>query len=353
MGGRALKETKTRRYLVEEFVTLAAEVKSKLAQVIPDCRIEVIPYFRNKESFGDLDLLIENKDAATRVRESLTQLGVTELVHPKPKSENWNPDMQTWSVGGFGELQVDFIFVPPEFFDSALAYYSYNDLGNFIGRTADSMGLSYGFKGLTYNLMDPDNDAVRIEKIVISTDTKAILEFLGFDYAVFDQGFDTLDEIIEFAMATPYLQPSYFDVENRNHRARSRDTKRDNYKLMWQTLQARNVQVNVADLPTCAEQLQRAHDTFPTFAECHQRLLEDHAAFRAKRDEERKRVKARFSAQKVIEWTGITGTDLGVFMGFLRESSAAAGTPVSEYVASLSDEQVKNWVLSCQQNWQR
>ncbi|MCP4526639.1 MAG: hypothetical protein GY833_12110 [Aestuariibacter sp.] len=353
MGGKALLETKTRRYLAAEFVALAADVKSKLAQVLPDCRIEVVPYYRNKESFGDLDLLVEDNNALERVLNNLDQLGVTELVRPKSKSENFNPETQTWSLGGFGELQVDLIFMPSEHFDSALSYYSYNDLGNFVGRTADSMGFAYGHKGLTYTLMDPDNSAVRIEKMVVSSDTKAVLEFLGFDYERFAKGFDTLEEVIDYAMSTPYLQPNFFNTENRNHRARSRDNKRDSYKQMWKTLVEKGVQVDVDSLPTPQEQLTRAFKVFPEFGERYKRLLADHAAMREVRDAERKRVKARYSAEKVREWTGTAGKSLGVFMGYMREvAQSTVGMPVSEYVASLSDDQVKEWVLTCHQNWQ-
>jgi hypothetical protein len=59
MGGNALKEIETRRVNRAEYDQIKNIVLSKLAQRITGARINDILAYRTKESFGDLDVLVE------------------------------------------------------------------------------------------------------------------------------------------------------------------------------------------------------------------------------------------------------------------------------------------------------
>jgi hypothetical protein len=56
MGGRALKNTITRRYERAEFDTISVELMNTLK---PDFKRVAMPlFYNNKESFGDADILL-------------------------------------------------------------------------------------------------------------------------------------------------------------------------------------------------------------------------------------------------------------------------------------------------------
>ena len=60
MGGQALKNTYTRRYDAKEYHALASEVESIMDNVAPQSLFCVIDSYRDKETFGDLDMLIDS-----------------------------------------------------------------------------------------------------------------------------------------------------------------------------------------------------------------------------------------------------------------------------------------------------
>jgi hypothetical protein len=348
MGGNALQETYTRRYEKAEYFAFAEHVTNILKAALPNVRIAVIEAFGDKDSFGDLDLLIEDLgDSGTDTREKMKgiyeDLGITELVRSKEFSETWAPEIETWSVGGFdGELQVDLIYVPTKYFESAERYYAYNDLGNMVGRVADSMGLKHGHRGLSYVLYDPTNDARVIKEISITTDYHQALAFLGYDVERFKQGFQTLQEILEFVLSTKYLLPRYFMLENRGYRNRVRDAKRPNYRAILALIAEKGL-VDHDDVPSKDDQLDRAAKLFPAFGAELAQEVSDFAEYKLTRSADREAVKSRFSAEVVSGITGINGTDLGIMMSVLREEALSKGSSLSDYVKDLSTEAIVAW----------
>lgn len=115
---------------------------------------------------------------------------------------------------------------PLEDFQTCRDYYTYNDLGNLIGRVAHKMGMKFGHLGLLYPLRDGDH---LIAELVVTRDTRQALEFMGYDFDRWNQGFDQLTDIFEFAASTPYFNPEAFTLENLNHRNRTRNRKRNTF----------------------------------------------------------------------------------------------------------------------------
>jgi len=62
MGGNALKKTFTRRYMAGEYFFLENEVVGNLVSAYPELRVSTIPAYADKESFGDMDVMIEYRD---------------------------------------------------------------------------------------------------------------------------------------------------------------------------------------------------------------------------------------------------------------------------------------------------
>jgi hypothetical protein len=214
MGGLALKNTYTRRYSNKEFEIVSKELISILEETFD--RAEVPLYFSSKESFGDIDIILSMDGFNQNMKDY-----INETFEPNEIFHNGN----AWSFD-YKEIQVDLITCAPEDFDSNRHYLAYNDLGNFIGRITQKLGLKYGQEGLWYNHYFKGQ---RIGKVMISKDYPKIFEFLGFDYDRWLEGFETLEDIFEYVIANKHFDSKMFELHNLNKINRERNAKRKSY----------------------------------------------------------------------------------------------------------------------------
>ena len=216
MGGRALKgeNTFTRRYEREEFEQLSKELMVTLKDTFK--RVEMPLFYKNKQSFGDADIILSMEDFNGNMRTY-----IEDTFSPNEIFHNGN----CWSFD-YKELQIDLITVAGEDFDSNYNYLSYNDLGNYIGKIAHGFGLKYGQQGLTY---DHYFKGIKIGRILISKDYDKIYEFLGLSYDRWREGFDELEDIFSFISESKYFNWEYLQLENNNRVNRERDAKRKSY----------------------------------------------------------------------------------------------------------------------------
>jgi len=214
MGGRALKNTTTRRYDRKEFDVISIELMDMLKN---DFKRVLMPlFYTNKESFGDADIIVSMEDFTQDMRKY-----IMDKFHPNEIFHNGN----CWSFD-YKELQVDLITVSAEDFDTNAMYLSYNDLGNYIGKIAHGFGLKYGQQGLTY---DHYFKGSNIGRVIISKDYDKIYEFLGLSYDRWKKGFNELEDIFKFISESPYFNWEYLQLENNNRINRERDAKRKSY----------------------------------------------------------------------------------------------------------------------------
>lgn len=111
------------------------DVKNELFEVLSKdfVRYDIPRFFHNKESFGDIDIIVSMENFKKNMR-----VYIEETFKPNEIFHNGN----AWSFD-YKELQVDIITCSAEDFDSNYHYLAFNDLGNFIGRLAQT------FKGET------------------------------------------------------------------------------------------------------------------------------------------------------------------------------------------------------------
>lgn len=126
----------------------------------------------------------------------------------------------------YKEIQIDFIFCEPEYFNANYHYFAFNDLGNLTGRLAHKIGLKYGQEGLWYNHYYND---MKVGRIQISTDFNKIFKFLDLDYNKWVKGFKTLEEIFEYVSESKFFNPIDYRLENLNKINRDRNKKRSTY----------------------------------------------------------------------------------------------------------------------------
>lgn len=219
MGGRALKSVETRRYSREEFDRVSKELIDIL-QLRFD-RASVPLFYNNKETFGDIDIIVDTKCTSTLNFDDSIRKFIENRFKPNEIFHNGN----AFSFD-YKEVQVDLICVKPEDFDSNYHYLAFNDLGNFIGRLAQSIGLKYGQEGLWYNHYSDENTK---DTIIVSKDYPKIFEFLGLDYDKWIEGFDTLEEIFAYVMTSSLFNPEMFQLKELNKINRERNLKRASY----------------------------------------------------------------------------------------------------------------------------
>jgi len=297
MGGSALKNVTTRRYAKDEFFQATCEVYN-LLDYNTEWQCEVVPAYRNKESFGDLDIVVINPIGDNPVEVVRRVFSPDEVVR----------DGNTVSFN-YNDLQVDLIFTPAWGKEFAISYFSYNDLGNFIGRTAHRLGFKFGHDGLWYVYRDPDDDAFVVRRLPVTRSFMAAMMFLGFDYSRWSTGFNTPEDIFEYAASSCYFDPAQFLLHNRASASRRRDRTRKMYNLMLDWIKKKYPALNDTSPTTKVdrdEHLKRAMCYFPQFAE-------DYAGVEMELARSKK-LKANFNGHNYMEWFGVEGKELGDLM---------------------------------------
>lgn len=262
-----------------------------------------------KADFGDIDILIpsylmpaaRHQISKFAWKDSRGNSYLTRFTHP----ESEDSYICTFeSMGSTYHVQVDLIPTDFSHFDFAFGYFSYNDLGNLIGRIAHRRGLKFGHDGLWY--IHRRGDRVLAE-ILVDADFFSAIEYLGFDSNKWTQGFDTFEEMFEWVKNSKYFEYNAFPLEFQNHRARVRDAKRKTYNafLEWLNWEGEYVptdkEANIARL--------RADFSFVD-----KQIIEAEAA-----DDLRIAYKEKINGKVVGEQTGLSGKELGAVMQYVHK----------------------------------
>jgi len=343
MGGNALKNTTTRRLDRPAFERVSALVVQGLEAAFPGARVRVIPAYAAKADFGDLDLLVTQEDLeAHGGAQALARLA-TQRFHATDQYKNGNVlsfdfrDSADTVEPGF---QVDMISMPRESFDFALNYFSFNDLGNLIGRTAHKQGASFGHDGLWYYFRDGD---YKFREVLLTRDFDRALRYLGYEPARFRQGFETLEDIFQYVAGSEFFNPAIFLLENRNYQSRVRDRKRKTYTEFLAWCEARPELPAYPYLQDKAEWLPRMFEWFPNFKRAYDQAEEDLTRQRA--------VKARFNGEIVSRWSGLADKQLGMLMKHVKAEFESARA-LEDYVLQASEQELMQRVMGVKQRLQ-
>lgn len=295
MGGRALG-VETCRLDAEVYFKLYEQIKV----IFPE--VELIPSYRTKTTFGDMDLLYRKGD--------LNPQSIETILNEFTPIQGTNRNGDVTSIGVLveenGLFQLDFIGVPADTYDFALKYFSFNDLGNLIGRVASRLSLKFGHKGLFY--VQREGDLVLKEHLLTDNFYRA-LEYLDLSYYWYHNGFDTLEDMFQWVMGSEYYDFSDFDLENRNHKSRIRDEKRPNYRAFLKYA-ADNPIVNALILPR-EYYLNMHFDHFPDF-----KVAYEESAYLYQQNKIYKKI---VNGNVCMEITGLKGPELGRFMQIVNQ----------------------------------
>ena len=169
MGGKALKNTVTRRYNEDEYLKAFNEVSDVLMNFCD--QVALVKAYEEKDSFGDMDLVVVLSPSVTDVVKCLK-----EYFNPNEVVKNTNVVSFNYK-----DLQVDLLVQPDsKTYDFAKNYFAFNDLGNFVGRTAHRLGFKFGHDGMWYVLRDPEDPSYVVTELLVTKDFDEALTFLGF-----------------------------------------------------------------------------------------------------------------------------------------------------------------------------
>lgn len=329
MGGNALKSFGSTRISPDTYHIFKPTFISILNQILPESRIDVPTSYHNKPDFGDLDVVVENNARVHLSDHDIATILSDYYQEPVPYIKN-GPVTSFGLPTPEGMFQVDLIYTPSSVFDYAVDYYSWNDVGNLVGRIAHKFGLKHGHDGLQMVVRE-DTNVLGI--VPITLDYDGALEFLGFSSKVYRNGFSSIESIYEFVVEGKYFNPDVYALENRNHTARVRDRKRPTYTGFLKYCEALPP-IPGFDFPADKSVwIPRIFEAFPSNRPMYDEML-------YKRDRA-KLAKVKLNGALVREWLGVENKQLGRVMVEIKTSIK----DVTEWAIATPSEKIKDAVI--------
>ena len=336
MGGRELLQEgiETKRIDRDSFDKLYKELEPKLKTIYE--KVELIPFYRTKQDFGDMDILVSEPKSNLGIKGANDfRLLFQKLFNPNVIIHNGN----VWSFDQ-DSFQIDIIKTKPKFWDTTLTYYSYNDLGNLMGRIARRLGFRYGHQGLTYSYKS--KYGFSDTETIVSQNVESIFEFLGFNYGDFVKGFDTLEEIFVYVVNSEFFNPDIFAYENLDHTNRVRNRKRDSYQKFIEYIS--NFKMDDSTRALIKQEMysmkgfhfDRAIEIFGSELTS---ILKEYE----ESDEKLNSIRQKFNGNIVMELTGLKGKELGAFITLFKN---IISNNFNEYVLNNASQQIREDIVT-------
>lgn len=336
MGGNALKEVKTQRLNKEDFERCEKSVLMFLKERFPDALVDAIPSYAEKKDFGDLDVMIseEGLNAGGGIKKLIE--GAREKFFSRQERANGHVLSFEYRDSEKDErgFQVDIIQMPEVTFDFAKNYFSFNDLGNLVGRTAHKMGLKFGHNGLWYVMRNGDH---KIADVLLTRDFDKSLTFLGFEPKRFREGFQNLKEVYEYVGNSKYFNGDIYLLENQSYKSRVRDKKRPTYQMFLNWIRETDKPSSFTYPDNKDEWLPLMFKEFPNFKKEYDKALE--------RSSQIIDFKEKFNAKIISKWTGRTGEALGHLMSNVK-GNFENDLKMLDFLKNKDTEEIKDFILS-------
>lgn len=305
MGGKALKiyGVNTERKTTAEFYKIGGEIQKQVAiDFNNEIETSIVTCYHTKDSHGDLDLLVKINDNLN--------IDFKKYINDtfKPNAISVNDGVYSFDYDNF---QIDFNLIPEISWNTAKIYYSYDPIGNIMGKVYHKFGLSYGWNGLVYKFRNFNG---RLSKnILISTNIRKIFEFAGYDYDRYQLGFETLEDIFKFAINNPYFDTKVFQFENLNRIDRKRNVRRSSYNQFLNYLNDNNINVryNFKDKNEYIGEIDKYFEE--------SKLIENLNELK-RIDEMNKIISHKFNGDMIMSWIGdLNGKELGYAIHKFKE----------------------------------
>jgi hypothetical protein len=195
MGGNALKKVITVRKNKIEYNETKIKVSNKLLS--RGIIFDTIPELADKESFGDLDILVSFSHNSNIMRDI-----VIEIFNPTEVVSNGNV-----ISFDFDNFQIDIINCKT--IEFAKFYFSYSDFGNILGRILTKYKMSLG-----HNYFFLKNEKY---SLILTDDVNKFCEFIGFDFKQWER-IQTKEDMFELIKTCKFYKPEIFNFGNYHSR---------------------------------------------------------------------------------------------------------------------------------------
>ena len=329
MGGKAMAivGVETERKNTKDHLRIQALMVTKIEQLFKT-EVATVAFFRNKESHGDVDLLIRNTGNLGNIAEIL--------------KENFGPVHSNGNVFSFEfeKYQIDVIPQAERYWKTAQTFFDWDPTGNLMGKIAHKFGLKYGFQGLVYPFRSFSG---RLSKdITISLDDREIFKFLGFDYDTYLAGFNSVEDVFEYVINSKYFIAENFKMENLSAIDRKRNKKRKTYQEFLEYVNKKGIenQVNFTFSKDKDTYIDIIDQQFPGSEFVHKlEILKI-------KDKIAKQSSEMFNGRLVMELTDLSGKDLGKVLGDFKDYlTEKTNLPFSNAIVSDKNimETFKQW----------
>jgi hypothetical protein len=328
MGGKALKNTFTERKTTQDFIRISNEIKNTIEKTL-GVEVHVVKAYHQKETHGDLDLLLHIKKP----------LNVSLVDYIK---ETFTP-FDIYNNGGvvsfdYEAFQIDLIPIKTSIWEVAKDFFDYDPTGNLMGKIAHKFGLKYGFQGLVYPLRN-FNGRLNSD-ILISRDSRKIFTFLGLDYDRYLKGFETIEDTFKYIIESEYFNASSFDMENLTADDRKRNRKRNSYQEFLSYIDKNNIRGSYP-YKSKSEYIQDISNYFPESM-----LIEKLEHFK-KIDNENQEISQKFNGHLIMkEYPNLKGKELGYIMDDFKKQFVdfreIALSNTSESIMNIFKDYIKN-----------
>lgn len=330
MGGNLFKEYNVQRINNDTLEIFKDIISTFHKEFFNDlCFLNIVPSYREKETHGDIDVVYTKRSSYDTVSVFVEWYAKKyQNGHDIPVYKNGPVTSACLIIDG-KLVQVDFIGCKNSNF--SLKYFSWNDLGNLIGRVAYNHGLKFGHEGLF-----AVHRGVTKNEILLTSNFERAIEYLGFDSKRFKQGFNNLQEIFEYVENSKKFSVSYYDLELRSHIARVRDKKRTTYSSFLEYLKQKypeHISVRTSN------------------EEKHQRMLDAILEFEQEptyyniiaRELVHKEYCKKFNGTIVKDLTRLSGKELGDMISRLKNDTILGNEVIT---SQMSENEVKKVILS-------
>lgn len=317
MGGNALKNIVTRRYSKDEYFAYFKKIEGDFESLFGPGSVKLIPAYKDKDSFGDMDLLFSPNIPRHQLWLLEAEALVVNFYGLKKNQYHKNGNVFSFAPHDF---QIDLIGTDVHSVDAALNYFAYNDMSNLLGRLTHKLGIKLGHSGLSIVVRSPTDDSNILSEIELSKNYSDALDILGLSAKRYDAGFNSLEDIFEFVASSKFFNRDVFLLDNRNHIGRTRDRKRPTYSKFLEWIEETNPSNNYIFEEKNEGGYGLREPFFSEIVLKRYPFVEQKVIDLVKKDLVNRNFKKQFNGVIVGAMTGLSGKALGAFMSSIKFS---------------------------------
>lgn len=364
MGGNLFKKykVKTVRLNKDQYIEVEKKVLESLRETFPEGDFRATSYYKDKETFGDVDILFSFPDDRgvelmnDTLSETVTYFGHNRFIRgDEVTSYVKSGEVTSFAVPVNDEMteffQVDLIRCLQENMEFADNYYGNGDFGVFLGRIARMLGFKLGQYGLLYPY-SPKKHPDHVSDVVVTKDFDQALIMMGYNPEEYHaKKFDSIEDVFDYTVSSQYFSDYPYTDGSQNHAQRKRLKKRNTFVQLNDYIAKNKIESKITrdDVASMRAMTDGKVRLMPEVVAKFNQI--DDAV------EERDRKKKLFNGGMVMSVTGLTGPDVGLFIAafkkdFMSQYNLSDTDDFIEKTAELGVDNMRNSIKEFYHSYQ-